>query len=111
VYGPLGPPDLRRLRQLSKLAPLRAVQVLAPGQNADAVEHVIDPAGLLAQACGVTAPSNFGAIPVSRRHRAGHKSLTKAHWALLRPDAYRAASGQGIDGTLVAAAQKALAMG
>ena len=87
-FGALSATELQRLRLLLQQAPLRAVQVVAPGQSAQAREHLIDDRGLLRAAC-----------------RAEGK-----RWALVRPDAYLAANGSGLDGNLIRGIEKALAL-
>lgn len=86
VFGDPGRAGLGRLRELSQAAPLRSVQVLAPGQRPGATEHVRDPQGHLQGAC----------------HVFGHA------WALLRPDSYVAATGESVDASLVQAIACAL---
>lgn len=92
VFGRLDANAQKRLRDLSQQAPVLAVQVLAPGQRADAREHVRDHnargVGHLQGAC----------------HVFGHA------WALLRPDSYLAASGEAIDASVVQALARALAL-
>ena len=77
---------LQRLRALCAHAPVRAVQVLGADGPAGALEHVRDPQGHLQGAC----------------HVFGHA------WALVRPDAYVAATGESIDASLVHAVARAL---
>jgi 3-(3-hydroxy-phenyl)propionate hydroxylase len=86
VFGDPGRSGLARLRELAAVAPVRCVQVLGPGQRPGAVEHVRDPEGHLQGAC----------------HVFGHA------WALVRPDAYVAATGESVDAGLVDAVQCAL---
>ncbi len=89
VFGPLSAGEVTRLHQLASQTPLlRLVQVVGPGQTPQAVEHVIDERGHVRQACRA----------MDRR------------WALVRPDAYLAATGHGMDGHLVGAVARALAM-
>jgi 3-(3-hydroxy-phenyl)propionate hydroxylase len=88
LFGDLTATDLKRVLQLTPHAPLRAVQVISDADNAQAVEHVRDPQQRLRQAC-----------------HAG-----QARWALLRPDAYVAATGSALDGRWIQAVGKALAM-
>ena len=87
VFGDLGAGPLRRLRALTATAPLLAVQVLGHGAAPAAREHVHDPDDHLRRAC----------------HAAN------AAWALVRPDAYLAATGQAIDAGLVRALSRAMA--
>jgi 3-(3-hydroxy-phenyl)propionate hydroxylase len=88
LFGYLTPSDLKRVLQLTPHAPLRAVQVVSGADTAQAVEHVLDAHMHLRQAC-----------------HAG-----QARWALLRPDAYLAATGTALDGRWIQAVAKALAM-
>jgi 3-(3-hydroxy-phenyl)propionate hydroxylase len=92
VFGELRAADLQRLRQFAGHAPVRSVQVLGPGQRAQAREHVRDTnargSGHLQSACQVTGLA----------------------WALLRPDGYLAATGKAVDGRLVAALEKTLGL-
>jgi 3-(3-hydroxy-phenyl)propionate hydroxylase len=78
-FGEAPPADLLRLHAICAATGVLAVQVVAPGERAGAVEHLRDPAGRLRQACQVF----------------GHT------WALLRPDAYLAATGEAVDARLV----------
>ena len=86
VFGSFSAASLQRLRALCAHAPLRAVQVLGADGPAGALEHVRDPQGHLQGAC----------------HVFGHA------WALVRPDAYVAATGESIDASLVHAVARAL---
>lgn len=92
VFGELPAAGLQRLRQLAQHAPVRSVQVLGPDERAQAREQVRDTnargTGHLQGAC----------------HVFGHA------WALLRPDGYLAATGEAVDGHLVAAVEKALGL-
>jgi 3-(3-hydroxy-phenyl)propionate hydroxylase len=86
VFGDLSQPALERLRKLTLTAPLRCVQVLGPAGRGAALEQIIDPQGHLQGAC----------------HVFGHA------WALIRPDAYLAATGESVDTGLIQAVQHAL---
>ncbi|TFZ03893.1 FAD-dependent monooxygenase [Ramlibacter humi] len=86
VFGDPGREGLARVRQLVQAAPLRCVQVLGAGQKPGALEHVRDPEGHLQGAC----------------HVFGHA------WALVRPDAYVACTGESIDSHIVHAVAQAL---
>ena len=86
VFGALSAGALARLRELALSAPVCCVQVLGPDEPASAREHVRDPKGHLQGAC----------------HVFGHA------WALLRPDAYVAATGESVDASLVHALGQAL---
>src|SRR4051812_6993602 len=86
VFGDPGRTGLARLRALVMEAPLRCVQVLGPSDRAGALEHVRDPQAHLQGAC----------------HVFGHA------WALVRPDAYVAATGESIDAAVVDAVARAL---
>jgi len=88
LFGDLTRTDMKRVLQLTPHAPLRAVQVISGTGTAQAVEHVRDPHHHLSQAC--------------------HATL--ARWALVRPDAYLAATGSDLDGKWIQAVAKALAM-
>jgi len=92
VFGQLQPADLQRLRQLAAHAPLRSVQVLGPHQRAQAREHLYD--------TNARGPAHLR----SACHLHGHA------WALIRPDGYLAATGKAVDGHLVAAVTKCLAL-
>jgi 3-(3-hydroxy-phenyl)propionate hydroxylase len=87
LFGEVPPAGLKRLRSLGASAPVRCVQVLRAGERAGAVEHVRDPQGHLHGAC------HLG---------------DGAGWALVRPDAYVAATGGQVDGALVHAVGRAL---
>ncbi|MBE7939548.1 MULTISPECIES: FAD-dependent oxidoreductase [Ramlibacter] len=87
VFGGASPAAAARLRALAASAPVRCVQVLGADERPVAREFVRDPQGQLQGAC----------------HVFGHA------WALLRPDAYLAASGTHVDATLVDAMARALA--
>jgi 3-(3-hydroxy-phenyl)propionate hydroxylase len=89
VFGPIPEVATTRLCQLVASAPLRVVQVLRGKRAGSAREHVLDGNGRLAAACAVALDEG---------------------WALLRPDAYLSASGSRVDGRLVLAVQRALAM-
>lgn len=86
VFGDASTIALERLRSLSEHAPVRCVQVIGPDDPPGALEYVRDPKGHLQGAC----------------HVFGHA------WALIRPDAYVAATGESVDATLVHAVGKAL---
>ena len=86
LFGEADSKGLARLRALAETAPLRCVQVVGAEDRPGAREHVLDPQGHLQGAC----------------HVFGHA------WALLRPDSYVAATGEGIDGGLVRAVGRAL---
>ncbi len=89
VFGSLNAAETARLRLLTQHTPLlRVLQVLEPGQKPQAVEHIEDPQGLVRQACRA----------VNRR------------WALVRPDAYLAATGHAVDGELIRALSRALTL-
>ena len=87
AFGPLNPAELTRLRALSTSADARVVQVVTQADQAQAVEAIADPKGLLRQAAHAQA----------------------ARWALIRPDSYVAATGQRLDGSLVRAMGQAMA--
>ncbi|CAA9411812.1 MAG: 2-polyprenyl-6-methoxyphenol hydroxylase and related FAD-dependent oxidoreductases [uncultured Ramlibacter sp.] len=86
VFGDPGRAGLARVRELVEAAPIRCVQVIGADDRPGAVEHVRDPKGHLQGAC----------------HVFGHA------WALLRPDSYLAATGEGVDAGVVQAVARAL---
>jgi len=88
AFGDLSAIACQRLIRLGAQAPLRSVQVHAPGARPKARESVLDPLGHVQGAC----------------HLFGHA------WALLRPDGYLAATGEAVDGALVAAVARAIGM-
>ena len=92
VFGQLSADAVQRLKQLARHAPVRSVQVLGQGERAQAREHVRDinarGIGHLQGAC----------------HVFGHA------WALVRPDAYLAATGEAVDSDLIAAVEKTLGL-
>ncbi|WP_395054915.1 FAD-dependent oxidoreductase [Polaromonas sp.] len=89
VFGELLPASAKRLQALNALTGVVCVQVLAPRQRARAAEHVIDDSGQLRATCRVDG---------------------QAGWALLRPDSYLAATGAGVDASLVRAITTALGL-
>jgi 3-(3-hydroxy-phenyl)propionate hydroxylase len=89
AFGELQPAAAKRLQVLNSHTGVVCVQVLAPGQRARAVEHVIDPSGRLRATCRVEG---------------------QAGWALLRPDSYVAATGAKVDSSLVRAITAALGL-
>jgi 3-(3-hydroxy-phenyl)propionate hydroxylase len=86
LFGDATAECLERLRALGETAPVRSVHVLGSDDPPDALEHVRDREGHLQGAC----------------HVFGHA------WALVRPDSYVAATGEGVDTTLVHAVCKAI---
>ena len=86
LFGTASAGALARLHGLAETAPVRCVQVLGPQDRPGALEHVRDPKGHLQGAC----------------HVFGHA------WALVRPDSYVAATGEGVDASLVHAVGQAL---
>ncbi len=89
VWGALTQAELGKLRQLSQsMAMLRVVQVCMPGDAAQALEHIVDDRGHVRQAC---------------------RALDQ-RWALVRPDAYLAATGHAVDGALIRALSRSLAV-
>ena len=89
VFGDLPLQSCQRLASLTAGTPVRAVQVLGPDGRAQAHEAVRDPHGHVQGAC----------------HVFGHA------WALVRPDAYLAATGEAVDGSLIGAIEQALGLG
>jgi len=88
VFGDQSLQARQRLVQLSRKTPVRCVQVLGADSRTQSRETVRDPQGHLQGAC----------------HVFGHA------WALVRPDAYLAATGEAVDGALVQAIEHALAL-
>jgi 3-(3-hydroxy-phenyl)propionate hydroxylase len=86
LFGDIGAGCMERVRALVESAPLSCVQVLDMDGTPDAAEYVRDPHGHLQAAC----------------HVFGHA------WALVRPDAYVAATGETVDASLIEAVGKAL---
>ncbi len=86
AFGDLSRDACARLRLLSSQTDLHCVQVIAPGETAQALEHVEDTEGHLQATC----------------HVFGHA------WALLRPDGHVAATGESVDASLVHAVAMAL---
>jgi 3-(3-hydroxy-phenyl)propionate hydroxylase len=110
VFGPLATTDLQRLRQLSRHAPVRCVQVLTDGRGqarqgqvrqSQAREHVLDPHGVLASACHLTMSSPAAG---------GKPAQSRLVWALIRPDGYLAAHGEKLGGALVQTVGQALGL-
>ena len=89
VFGDMALQSCQRLASLTSGTPVRAVQVVGADGGAQASEAVRDPHGHLQGAC----------------HVFGHA------WALVRPDAYLAATGEAVDGSLVDAIEQALGLG
>ena len=88
VFGDLSPQACQRLANLSSHAPVRCVQVQGANARQQTKECVYDQSGHLQGAC----------------HVFGHA------WALVRPDAYLAATGEAVDGSLVGAIEHALGL-
>ncbi|HUR89468.1 MAG TPA: FAD-dependent monooxygenase [Ramlibacter sp.] len=86
LYGEIDAASLRHVQALAGIAPVVAVQVVGPRDRPRAIEHVRDPQRHLQGAC----------------HVFGHA------WALVRPDAYVAATGEAVDAALVAAVSRCL---
>ena len=86
LFGDCHPTAMRRVRALAETAPIVAAQVIGPDDRACVTEHVRDPKGHLQGAC----------------HVFGHA------WALIRPDAYVAATGEAVDAALIDAVGKCL---
>jgi 3-(3-hydroxy-phenyl)propionate hydroxylase len=88
VFGPQPAAALGRIRQLTAQTPLKAVQVLSPGQPAQCLEHVRDPEARLQRACQASGQA----------------------WAMVRPDSYLAATGADWESTPVHRLARALAL-
>ncbi len=88
VFGPQTPDALQRIRSLTRHAPVRAVQVLAKGEQPQVREHVLDHSGHLRQACQAEGQ----------------------RWALVRPDGYLSGTGQDWGAGVVRLLERALAL-
>jgi 3-(3-hydroxy-phenyl)propionate hydroxylase len=88
VFGTLGRSEAQRLRELSMGADVRVVQVVGHAKEAQAQEAILDAKGLVRSAA-----------------HAGD-----ARWSLIRPDSYVAGVGSHIDGALVKAVSRAMAL-
>ena len=87
VFGKCKRSDIQKLAMLSMSTPVRVVQVVHK-DTPQALEHVLDPHKQLRKAC----------------------QANSSGWALIRPDAYLAARGQGMDSKLIHAIAQALAL-
>jgi 3-(3-hydroxy-phenyl)propionate hydroxylase len=83
-----------RLRALASAGKVRIVQVALLRAQVRAREAVLDPQGLLAQACG---------LPAAPRHMPRQATTLGCRWALVRPDSYLAARGAALGASLVQA--------
>jgi len=88
VFGELAPGVAKRLQTLTAQTGICCVQVAAPRQMPQALEHVVDHGGRLQATCGAEATG----------------------WTLIRPDSYVACRGGRIDGRLVRAISRALGL-
>ena len=88
VFGDQSVQARQRLASLSQQAQVVCVQVLGADARSQSLETVRDPQGHLQGAC----------------HVFGHA------WALVRPDAYLAATGEAVDAAVVRAIEHALAI-
>lgn len=88
VFGDMSQAATRRLRDITEAAGVRAVQVVGPDTRPQAREVIADPHGHLQGAC----------------HVFGHA------WALVRPDAYVAATGESVDAGLIQAIEHAMGL-
>jgi 3-(3-hydroxy-phenyl)propionate hydroxylase len=84
-----------RLRALASAGKVRIVQVAARRAQVQAREVVLDPHGLLAQACGLPA--------VPSRAPGQAAATLSCQWALVRPDSYLAARGTALGAPLAQA--------
>jgi 3-(3-hydroxy-phenyl)propionate hydroxylase len=87
-FGDLPVAAAMRLQALTTQTGVRCVQVVAPGEQPAAIEHVVDTHGHLQATC----------------HVFGHA------WALLRPDSYLAATGESVDASLLRAIGTAMGL-
>ncbi len=90
--GGLGALHSAKLRALASAGNVRVVQVAALRAQVQAREAVLDPQGLLAQACGL--PAVPGQAP-------SQSTVPLCRWALVRPDSYLAAHGSALGARLV----------
>jgi 3-(3-hydroxy-phenyl)propionate hydroxylase len=88
VFGAISASEAQRLQALGTSADVRVVQVVATASAAQAREAIVDAQGQLQAAAQATG----------------------MRWALTRPDAYVAATGKQVDGQLVKAVAKAMAL-
>jgi 3-(3-hydroxy-phenyl)propionate hydroxylase len=86
LFGDISAGCMQRVQALAESAPLCCVQVIDADSASVAMEHVRDLHGHLQAAC----------------HVFGHA------WALVRPDAYVAATGETVNASLIEAVGKAL---
>jgi 3-(3-hydroxy-phenyl)propionate hydroxylase len=84
-----------RLRALASAGKVRIVQVVPLRAQVRAREAVLDPHGLLAQACGLPA------VPSQAPGQAA--ATPSCQWALVRPDSYLAARGTALGAPLAQA--------
>ena len=95
VFGQISTTLANQLQAFSRAAPVLTVQVLAHGEKPQALEHLYDETAdrrnALREACGIAMPKG-----------------TATPWALIRPDAYVAATGQAVNAGLVQAIQRSL---
>jgi 3-(3-hydroxy-phenyl)propionate hydroxylase len=90
--GGFNPQHSAKLRALASAGNVRIVQVVARRALVQARETVLDPQGLLAQACG---------LPAAPHPAPSQASAASCRWALLRPDSYLAACGTALGASLV----------
>jgi 3-(3-hydroxy-phenyl)propionate hydroxylase len=118
AFGPVSAAGLKALRTLSQFAPVQCVQVLAPGEPPQAVEHIIDRnvrgAGQLALGCHVERPVQMS-VHMSVQLLAQKPSqkpsrIAPTQWVLVRPDGYLASTGTALNGSVVRAVQQSLGL-
>jgi 3-(3-hydroxy-phenyl)propionate hydroxylase len=90
--GGLSAQHSAKLRALASAGNVRIVQVAPRRAQVRAREAVLDPQGLLAQACG---------LPAAPHPAPSQATVPSCQWALVRPDSYLAARGAALGASLV----------
>jgi 3-(3-hydroxy-phenyl)propionate hydroxylase len=108
VFGDISANAQRHLRQLTLTAPLYAVQVVGQPGQVQSKECVWDQAQHLMKACQPSVPLGHASPGSGAAKSADASPLLR--WALIRPDAYLAATGSHLNGSLVQALAKALGL-
>jgi 3-(3-hydroxy-phenyl)propionate hydroxylase len=90
--GGFNPQHSAKLRALASAGNVRVVQVAQRRAQVRAREAVLDPQGLLAQACG---------LPAAPHPAPSQATVLSCQWALVRPDSYLVARGASPGASLV----------
>jgi 3-(3-hydroxy-phenyl)propionate hydroxylase len=90
--GGFNPQHSAKLRALASAGNVRIVQVAPQRAQVRAREAVLDPQGLLAQACG---------LPAAPHPAPSQATVPSCQWALVRPDSYLVARGASPGASLV----------